>query len=170
MNCGHRLAISRWLFVLIPGVVLMGACASSAEEAAPSGRVEYFQPEGLHRNPAFSQAVTVDGPARMVYVGGQNAVSAEGAIVGIGDIVQQAAQVARNLRIALQAGGARPEHVIQWNVYVVEGQALGPAFAEFQKIFAGEFPAPPLVTVLYVAGLAHPGFLLEVSAIAAVPE
>ena len=53
---------------------------------------------------------------------------------------------------------------------VVEGQALGPAFAEFQKTFAGEFPAPPLVTVLYVAGLAHPDFLLEVSALAAVPE
>ena len=42
--------------------------------------------QGLHRNPAFTQAVVVSGPVRTIYVGGQDAVNADGQIVGKGDI------------------------------------------------------------------------------------
>ena len=38
-------------------------------------QIEYMNPEGLHRNPAFSQVVTVNPGCRTVYVGGQNAVT-----------------------------------------------------------------------------------------------
>ena len=31
--------------------------------------VNYLNPEGLHRNPAFSHVVTVEGSHRTVYVG-----------------------------------------------------------------------------------------------------
>lgn len=37
--------------------------------------VKYLNPDGLHKNPAFSQVVTTEVNVRTVYVGGQNAVT-----------------------------------------------------------------------------------------------
>ncbi len=131
--------------------------------------IEYVSPDGLHKDPAFSQVVISQGNVHTVYVGGQNAVNPAGEIVGKGDIGRQTEQVFENLEIALSAAGARLENVIKWNVYVVQGQSLQPAFEAFQRVF-GNRSNPPLVTVLFVAGLANPDFLLEIEAIAAVPH
>ena len=134
-----------------------------------NGSVSYLSPDGLNRNPAFSQVVVVRGRVRTLYIGGQNAVNARGLIVGKDDIGAQAEQVAKNLLIALGSGDARVEHVVSWTIYVVSGQPVGPAMAAFQKVL-GPLPNPPTISVAFVAALAHPDFLLEVSAIAAVPE
>ncbi len=133
------------------------------------GQVSYLNPEGLHRNPAYSQAVAVTGNVRTVYVGGQNAVDASGNIVGKGDLRAQAEQVFKNLEIALAAGGARLEHVVKWNIYVVQGQPLQPGFEAFQKAW-GNRPNPPVITGVYVFGLANPEFLIEMDAVAVVTE
>lgn len=133
------------------------------------GKVSYLNPEGLSRNPAYSQVVTVTGKARTVYVGGQNAVDASGKIVGKGDIRAQAEQVFKNLEIALASGGARLEHVIKWNIYIVQGQPIQPGFEVFKRVW-GNRPNPPLITGLFVSGLANPDFLMELDAIAVVPE
>jgi enamine deaminase RidA (YjgF/YER057c/UK114 family) len=106
---------------------------------------------------------------RTVIVGGQNAVDASGEIVGHGDIAAQAEQALRNLDTALEAGGASFEHIVKWNVYIVDGEPLEPGFAAFQKVW-GDRPNPPTVTTVFVAGLANPDFLLEIDAIAMVPE
>ena len=89
---------------------------------AMDGRVEFLNPDGLPRNPAFSNVAVVSGSVRTIYVGGQDAVDAEGNIVGIGDIAAQTEQVLRNLPTALAAAGAGPEHVVKWNVLIVDGQ------------------------------------------------
>ncbi len=89
-----------------------------------TGSVRYLDPEGLNKNPAFTNVVVVEGPARTVYVGGQDSVDASGNIVGKGDIAAQTEQVLANLQAALAAGGARPEHVIKWNLLLVEGVSL----------------------------------------------
>lgn len=133
------------------------------------GAVSHLNPEGLHRNPAFSQVVATSGRTRTVYVGGQNAVDSFGTIVGKGDIGAQAAQVAKNLQVALASADARVGHVVKWTIYVVQGQVVGPAMGAFQQAF-GALPNPPTISVLFVTALAHPEFLLEVEAIAVVPE
>jgi len=133
------------------------------------GSVQHLNPDGLHRNPAYSQAVVVTGNVKTVYIGGQNAVNAAGEIVGKGDIKAQTEQVLRNVETALAAGGARLDHVVKWNVYIVQGQSLLPGFEAFQRAW-GERPNPPLVTGIFVAGLAHPDFLVEIEAVAVVPQ
>jgi enamine deaminase RidA (YjgF/YER057c/UK114 family) len=132
------------------------------------GSVSYLNPVGLHKNPAFSQVVVTTTPTRTVYVGGQNSVDGAGSIVGKGDMRAQAEQVATNLRVALTAANAGVEHIVKWTVYVVQGQPLGPALGAFQQVL-GKLPNPPTISVLFVAGLANPDFLLEVDAIAVVP-
>ncbi len=46
------------------------------------GSVEHLNPDGLHKNPAYSQAVVATGDVQTVYVGGQNAVDTAGNVVG----------------------------------------------------------------------------------------
>ena len=133
------------------------------------GEVQYINPDGLHKNPAFTQVVTVTGPVKTVYIGGQDAVDASGAIVGKGDLRAQTEQILKNIQEALSAAGAQPEHVIKWNIYVVQGQSVQEGYAAFQNVW-GNLPNPPIITVVFVAGLGHPDFLAEVDAIAVVPE
>lgn len=51
-------------------------------------------------------------------------MDASGNIVGKGDIAVQTEQVLVNLRAALAAGGAGPDHVVKWNLLVAEGKSL----------------------------------------------
>ena len=133
-----------------------------------TGRVEHLNPEGLNRNPAFTNVVVVSGPVRTIYVGGQDAVTAEGEVVGKGDLAAQTEQVLVNLQTALAASGAGPEHVIKWNLLVVEGQSIEQGYAAFQRVW-GNRPNPPLITAAFVSALANPDFLVEMDAIAVVP-
>lgn len=134
-----------------------------------TGRVQHLNPDGLNKNPAFTNVVVVTGSAKTIYVGGQNAVDAAGNIVGKGDIRAQTEQIFKNLQTALTAGGATLEHVIKWNIYIVQGQPLRAGFEVFQQVW-GDRPNPPAITGVYVAGLAHPDFLCEIEAVAVVPE
>jgi enamine deaminase RidA (YjgF/YER057c/UK114 family) len=131
--------------------------------------VHHLNPDGLAKNPAFTNVIVVAGAVKTVYIGGQNAVDASGAIVGKGDIRAQTEQVMQNIQIALAAGGANLEHVIKWNVYLLQGQPIQPGFEVFQR-FWGDRPNPPAVTGVIVAGLAHPDFLVEIEAVAVVPQ
>ena len=120
-------------------------------------------------NPAFSNVAVVSGSVRTIYVGGQDAVDAEGNIVGVGDIAAQTEQVLRNLRTALAAAGAGPEHVVKWTVLIVDGQDFRAGYAAFQREW-GDRTDPPVITAAFVTGLAHPDFLVEMDAIAVVPS
>jgi enamine deaminase RidA (YjgF/YER057c/UK114 family) len=127
--------------------------------------VRHLNPEGLHKNPAFTQAVIVSGVARTVYIGGQNAVTPNGQIVGEDDLAAQAEQVFSNLSILLAAAGGRLHDIVKWTIYVVQGRDIRPAFGVFQRVW-GVGQSPPAITVITVAGLADPAFLVEVEAIA----
>lgn len=133
------------------------------------GHVQFINPAELVKNPAFSNVAVVTGNVKTVYVGGQDAIDAAGNIVGKGDLGAQTEQVLKNLRAALAAAGAGPEHVVKWNIYILQGQSIQEGFEAFQRVWG--MPAnPPLITGVFVAALAHPDFLVEMDAIAVVPE
>jgi enamine deaminase RidA (YjgF/YER057c/UK114 family) len=132
--------------------------------------VEFLNPDGMLRNPAFSQAAVISGPVKTIYVGGQDAILADGTIVGVGDLGAQTKQALVNLETALRAAGAGLEHVVKWNILLVEGQSFSAGFRAFQEFWGDRPPHSPLITGAIVKGLAHPDFLVEIDAIAAVPE
>jgi len=142
--------------------------AQYSETTSAQGLVEYLNPEHLHKNRAFTHVISVTGPVKTIYVGGQNAVDGQGNIVGKGDIKIQVQQVLTNLRQALAAAGAEPEHIIKWIVYLVQGQSVREGFEAFQQ-FWGHRSNPPTITMVYVSGLANSDFLLEMEAVAVVP-
>jgi enamine deaminase RidA (YjgF/YER057c/UK114 family) len=137
--------------------------------AGGAGSVRYINPDSLNNNPAFSNVVVVEGNVKTLHIGGQDAVNASGEIVGKGDIGAQTEQVLANVRAALAVGGAGPEHIIKWNIYIVEGQSLQAGFAAFRNAWP-EVPDPPAITGVFVSGLAHPDFLVEMDAVAVVPQ
>lgn len=143
--------------------------SEQTKHPAETSAVEYLNPEGMLKNPAFSQAISVTGPAKTIYIGGQNAVDASGAIIGKGDLKAQAKQIYHNLQVALAAAGAGLEHVVKWNIYVLQGQPIQPGLEAFQEAW-GQRPNPPTISVLFVAGLGNPEFLCEIDAIAVVPQ
>jgi enamine deaminase RidA (YjgF/YER057c/UK114 family) len=127
--------------------------------------ITHVNPETMHTNPAFSQAVVIEGAARTIYVGGQNAVDAEGKIVGAGDLGVQTEQALNNLETVLAAAGAGRDDVVKWTILVAQGQDLNAGFAAFQRVW-GLPPRPPIFTFAFVAGLANPDFLVEIEAMA----
>ena len=133
------------------------------------GRVELLSPDGLVRSPAFSHVAVVSGAVRTIYIGGQDAVTADGEIVGKGDLAAQTTQILKNIEIALGAAGAGFEHIVKWNVFVVEGQQIQAGFEAFQRFMGDRSGPPPLITSAFVKGLGHPDWLVEIDAIAVVP-
>lgn len=129
-----------------------------------SSTVRRLRPEGLVRSPGFSHVAVVPPGATTVYVGGLNAVDADGTIVG-DDITAQMAKVFDNLELALAAAGAGLQDVVQWRVAAVEGVDVGLGFGEFQRRWDHDTP-PPLISVSVVRGLAVPGALVELDAVA----
>jgi enamine deaminase RidA (YjgF/YER057c/UK114 family) len=125
----------------------------------------HINPEGLHRSPAFSQAVVVEQPAKTIYIGGQNGVDAHGKVVG-STVGEQATQVFRNLATILKSEGASLSNIVCWSIAVVEGHSFDEGFAAFQQVWDPADP-PPALTVHVVAGLG-PEFLLEIDAVAVV--
>lgn len=133
------------------------------------GKVEYLNPEGLHKSPAFTQAVVVTAPAKTIYIGGQNSVNAKGEVVGKGDIAAQSEQALKNVGVALEAAGAGWENVVKWTIYVAQGQSVQKGYEAFQKVW-GQHANPPAITVAIVAAFANPDYLVEIEAIAVIPE
>lgn len=129
--------------------------------------VRHVNPPGLHANPAFTQAVRVPAGHDTVYVGGQNGVGPDGVVVAP-DLASQTRQALVNLRACLEAAGAQLTDVVRWTILCAQGAPVHEGFAAFGEIWPREAP-PPAITVAVVAGLAVPGALVEIEAVAAVP-
>lgn len=126
----------------------------------------HLNPEGLHSSPAFSQVVRVPAGADMVYVGGQNGVGPDGAVVGPA-MPEQARQALANLRTCLEAAGAEVTDVVKWTILYVDGADVQAGVAAFGEFWPRD-AAPPAITVVKVSDVGPPGALVEIEAVAAV--
>lgn len=139
------------------------------KRSAAHGVVDYINPAGLPPGRGYSQVVAASGPVRTIYVGLQTAVDAAGTLLGKGDIAAQTQQVMKNIEICLTAAGAKPEHIVQWSIYVAAGQPVQPAFEAAMRWW-GARPNLPANTVVFVAGFPGlPEVLVAIDAIAVVP-
>jgi enamine deaminase RidA (YjgF/YER057c/UK114 family) len=79
--------------------------------------LQRVNPPELGPPSGFSHAVVGEG--RTVFLAGQTALDASGAIVGDG-VVEQFEQALGNLLAALRAAGGAPEHLASLTVYIVD--------------------------------------------------
>lgn len=128
--------------------------------------IERIRPDGLVSSPFFSHAAIVPPGATLIFVGGQNAVAADGTLVGPGDVAAQTVRALHNAKTALAAAGASLGDVVQWTVMITDGADVAAGYGAIATELASDEPA--LVSAALVAGLAVPGALVEISAVAAV--
>jgi enamine deaminase RidA (YjgF/YER057c/UK114 family) len=139
------------------------------EKASSGGSVQFLNPDDLPKNPAYTNVIVVSGSVKTIYIGAQGAFdAATGTIIGRGDIGVQSVQVMKNIQAALAAAGAGLEHLIKWNIYLVQGQPLQPGIEAFQRVW-GNRPNAPANTVMYVSELVPADFLICIDAIAVLP-
>ncbi len=124
-----------------------------------------LQPAGLVVSPAFSHVAVVPAGATTIYVGGQNGVDDQGALVS-DDVAEQSVRALDNAATALAAVGASLGDVVQWTVLIHQDADLRAAYGAIAARLATG-GSPPLVTAARVAGLGVPGALIEIAAVAA---
>jgi enamine deaminase RidA (YjgF/YER057c/UK114 family) len=129
--------------------------------------IEHPRANGLLHNAGFSQVVVATG-ARTVHTAGQVSIDERGALVGAGDLAAQTEQAMRNVGLALAAAGATFTDIVKITTYVVNYKpelraVIGKARAPF---FAGG--TPPASTLVGVAALALPEWLVEIEAVAVI--
>jgi reactive intermediate/imine deaminase len=117
-------------------------------------------------NGVFSQATAVEATGRLVFVSGMTARRADGTIAGVGDISEQTRQVCENVQAAVREAGGTLDDVCRVDVYVRNMEDFAKIHAVRAQYFAEPLPAS---TMVEVSKLAHPDYLIEISAIAVIP-
>ncbi|ACZ32297.1 Endoribonuclease L-PSP [Xylanimonas cellulosilytica DSM 15894] len=126
--------------------------------------IERVNPPTLYQSPVFSQG-TIAPAGRTLFVGGQNGVDSDGVMAS--GMAAQVKQAIANVQAVLAAGGATPDDVAKLTIYL--DQRVDPREAYAASVDAwGEHRCA--VTAMLVAGLAVPGALVEIEAVAALPE
>lgn len=127
----------------------------------------FINPATLATPPGYTHVVEVTH-GRIVFISGQIALDPSGEIVGRHDFRAQTQQVFENLTLALAAVGADFTHVVKLNMYVVDISQL-PTLREVRDHYVNT-QNPPASTLVEVRKLAREEFLLEIEAVAHLPE
>lgn len=136
-----------------------------ANEQPPS--IARINPPELGTPPGYSQIVDVSA-GRIIFIAGQTAVDRDGNVVGKNDFAAQVTQVFHNLAIALEAAGYTAANLAKLTVYLTDMDNLSRYREARNRFFASVTPtAAPAVTLVEVAKLYGPDFMIEIEAIAA---
>ena len=130
--------------------------------------IKRVNPPELGALPGYSHVVEVRA-RRLIFIAGQTALDRNGEIVGRGNFAMQAAQVFKNLDIALRAVACTAANLIKLTVFLRNMDDLS-AYREARNRFFATVtpPAAPTVTLLEVSRLYGADFMIEIEAIAAV--
>ncbi len=132
-------------------------------------KLEHKNPDGLFSSKVFSQMITVRGNAKTIYIGGQNAINANGELVGQDDLGLQTKQVLKNIGTILSSENASFTDLVKLNIYLLNGSSPQVGLKAFQEV-VGMLENQPLITVLFVSGFAQPSCLIEIDGIAVVED
>jgi enamine deaminase RidA (YjgF/YER057c/UK114 family) len=116
--------------------------------------------EGV-RAPAsrYSHACLIEGPGKRLVLSGQIGLAPDGSLPPTPE--GQITQALANLRTLLAAHGMGPRDVVKVTVFLTDAALIGPWRALRDAAFEDHAPTS---TLLIVAGLADPRFLVEVEA------
>ncbi len=130
---------------------------------------QFLNPPDLLPGQGFSH-VAVPAAGRLVFVAGQTAHDRDGRVRGA-TMAEQADAALGNLVTALAAAGARPEHVVEMQIYVTDvdayRHALGAIGTAWRQHLGRHFPA---ISLLGIDALFDPAAMIEIVARAVVPS
>lgn len=104
----------------------------------------------------------------MVFVRGQIGQDLDtNASVAIGDVSGQAEQAMANIKMLLEEAGSELAHVTKITIYIIDPRYREAVYRVVGKWLKGVFPVS---TGIVISALARPEWLVEIDAIAVIPD
>lgn len=130
-------------------------------------KMKFSNPKTMPKSAGYSHVVEVKSGST-IYLSGQVALDREGNIVGRNDFRAQCVQVFENLKAGLEAVGASFKDVAKINIYVTDVSQLQ-IFREVRDKYV-DTENPPASSMVEVRKLVREEFLIEIDAVAMLPE
>jgi len=127
--------------------------------------IERYCAPGVFDPPTYSQGIKVTGAQTILFLAGQVAYDDKGQPAHPGDFVAQAREVFRAVKAQVEAGGGSMASIVKVNTYLTDIRHRADLVPVREEFFGKKGPASTLVAV---AALAQPDWLIEVEAIAVV--
>jgi 2-iminobutanoate/2-iminopropanoate deaminase len=128
-----------------------------------AAEVTRSNPPTLPASTGYTQAIQITGDYRRLIISGQVGVALDGTVHSAGPNAgaEQIAQALANLQTALAANGMTAANVVKTTVFLTDRGLLA-AYRQARGDVFGEHP--PASTLLFVAGLADPRWVVEIEA------
>ena len=131
-----------------------------------SGGATLVHPYKVAKSPFYTHVSQSTGPATIVTTAGQVGQRPDGSVPS--DAVEQIQQAIDNLARCLEAAGARIQDVMKLTYYIVDFDHNNPRHRKPLLALLGEHR--PVTTLVPIPKLAHPDFIFEIEATAAIPQ
>jgi len=116
-------------------------------------------PPNVRAPTGYTHGLLLEGVERRLIVSGQVGVAADGSVPSTGE--GQIAQAFANLRAVLEANGMSVTNLVKTTVFLTDRSLLSSFRAARDAVYGGHAPCS---TLLFVAGLADPRFMVEIEA------
>jgi len=126
-----------------------------------------FDPPGVAKPFGIFSNAAWQPPGRVLHVSGQVATDPDWNVVGDGDMVAQTRQVLENIQTILASVGGVMDDIVSVIVYVTDMAPLMEVHRVREEFFTKPYPASTLVQV---PALVRPEYLIEIAAVAVIPE
>lgn len=127
--------------------------------------IQRYAAAGVWDPPGYSQAVKVTGAQTILYIAGQVAYDDKGGPAHRGDFKAQARATFQALRAQVETGGGTMDSIVKINTYLTDIRHRADLAAVREEFLGKKSPASTLVAV---AALAMPEWLIEIEAIAVI--
>src|SRR5882724_12613317 len=127
--------------------------------------LEKLSARGVYDPPGYSQAIKVTGAQTILFLAGQVAYDKDGGAAHPGDFKAQARQVFSSVKALVEAGGGTLANVVKITTYVTDVRYRLDFRVVRDEVFGQKGPAS---TMVQVASLSHPDYMIEVEALAVV--
>ncbi len=127
--------------------------------------IERFAAPGVYDPPGYSQGVSVKGAGEILFLSGQVAYDERGGVLHRGDFKAQAREALRAMKALIESRGGTMASVVKLTWFVTDVRYRADLLPVREEFFGAKTPASTLVQV---SALAHPDWLIEIEAVAAL--
>jgi enamine deaminase RidA (YjgF/YER057c/UK114 family) len=163
-----RMSYLRVVSIVLSCCIIHASCVSSSKT------VQFINPSGLSKSPAYSHIGKVPKGAQLYFISGQVSQDSTGSIIGKGDITQQTIAVYENIERALKAIGANFSDVVAFKIYITDAAKIDGFRAIRNKLFDEKYyvnvKQRPVSTAMAVSALFNPNWLIEIEATVAISK
>ena len=124
-----------------------------------AAEVTRSNPPSVREPTGYTHAIQITGDYRRLIISGQVGMAQDGTIPSSPE--GQIAQAFANLRAILTANGMAIENIVKTTAFLTDRDLLAPYRQARTAVFAEHAPAS---TLLFVAGLADPRWVVEIEA------